>query len=108
NISFAGSNMNQLDLKSLLDERFGEAEIKQQFTTDEILTVWVPQNLTVDVLKFLKYNISQPFLFLFDLTAIDERNRQLTNGQAEFNFTIVYHLFSYARNSFIRIKTGLK
>jgi len=100
--------MNQEDLKVTLDERFGEAAIQQQFTKDNMLTLWVQQDKVVEVLKFLKSNITQPFTFLFDLTAIDERSRQLANGQAGFDFTIVYHLFSYQRNTFIRIKTGLK
>ncbi len=100
--------MNQEGLKELIDVRFGEAATNRQITTDDMLTLWVPQNKTVEILKFLKGDIPQPFPFLFDLTAIDERSRQTTNGQTDFDFTLVYHLFSYERNSFIRIKTGLK
>ena len=100
--------MNQAGLKEILVERFGESAIKQQTTTDEMLTVWVPQNNAVEILKFLKNDISQPFPFLFDLTAIDERSRKKMNGQAGFDFTLVYHLFSYERNTFIRLKIGLK
>ncbi len=96
--------MNQEGLKELIDVRFGEAATNRQITTDDMLTLWVPQNKTVEILKFLKGDIPQPFPFLFDLTAIDERSRQTTNGQTDFDFTLVYHLFSYERNSFIRIK----
>jgi NADH-quinone oxidoreductase subunit C/D len=99
--------MSQEALKELIVGRFGDG-LHEQITTDDMLTLWVPQNNTIDVLKFLKLGIPQPFPFLFDLTAIDERNRQNSNGQADFDFTLVYHLFSYDRNSFIRIKTGLK
>ncbi len=100
--------MNQTELKEVLIQRFGEAAIKEQSTTDGMLTLWVPQSQVVELLKYLKSGIPQPFRFLFDLTAIDERSRTNRNGTAEFDFTIVYHLFSYDRNLFIRIKTGLK
>src|SRR5688572_304121 len=100
--------MNQEGLKALLVQRFGESSLKTQETTDEILTLWISQSDTIDVLKFLKTGIPQPFSFLFDLTAIDERNRKHANGQSGIDFTIVYHLFSYERNTFIRIKVGLK
>ncbi|HEY0898715.1 MAG TPA: NADH-quinone oxidoreductase subunit C/D, partial [Sphingobacteriaceae bacterium] len=43
----------------------------------------------------------------YDLTAIDERTRERKNGSPISSFTLVYHLFSFQRNSFIRLKVAL-
>jgi len=45
---------------------------------------------------------------LYDLTAIDERARTHRNGQPACDFTVVYHLLSFDRNGYIRIKVPLK
>jgi NADH-quinone oxidoreductase subunit C/D len=57
-----------------------------------------------EVMSYLKSDISQPFPFLYDITAIDERTRKKDNGYPSTHFTLVYHLFSFDRNSFIRLK----
>jgi len=44
---------------------------------------------------------------LYDLSAIDERMRQHRDGQPASDFTIVYHLLSFERNEYIRIKVAL-
>src|SRR6185312_5627348 len=43
----------------------------------------------------------------YDLSAIDERMRVHRNGQPASDFTVVYHLFSFDRNEYIRLKVGL-
>ena len=43
----------------------------------------------------------------YDLTAIDERVRVNRRGEPASDFTLVYHLFSFERNEYIRIKTPL-
>jgi NADH-quinone oxidoreductase subunit C/D len=60
------------------------------------------------VLTYLKTEIEKPYRLLYDLTAIDERNRKFYNGYPSNNFTLVYHLYSFERNSFIRLKLALK
>ena len=45
---------------------------------------------------------------LYDLTAIDERMRVHREGQPASDFTVVYHLLSFDRNEYIRIKVPLK
>ncbi len=46
---------------------------------------------------------------LYDLTAIDERTRCLiVKNQPESDFTVVYHLLSFERNEYLRIKSALK
>ncbi len=46
---------------------------------------------------------------LFDLSAIDERSRATAalNGSVPPDFTVIYHLLSFGRNKFIRIKVSL-
>ena len=44
---------------------------------------------------------------LYSITAIDERMRKHRDGQPKSDFTLVYHLFSYDRIQYIRIKVAL-
>jgi NADH-quinone oxidoreductase subunit C/D len=91
-----------------LQARFGEDTFTQQTTRDEMLTLWMPMDKTVDVLTFLKNEVAEPFKLLFDLTAIDERTKNRgTNHVPKSSFTLVYHLFSFTRNEFIRLKVAL-
>ena len=50
-----------------------------QHTVDEIPTVWVARADLLDVLLFLR-KLPQPYVMLFDLSAIDERLRQHRAG----------------------------
>ena len=79
-----------------------------QGTLDRIPTIWSPAARTHDLLRYLKYEIDRPYRFLYDLSAIDERLRRNRGGQPRADFTVVYHLFSYDRNEFIRVKTPLE
>lgn len=99
------------DFSGLLQDltlQFGEQSFQQYKPVDEVLTLRVDKKLIVQFLKHLKENIDAPFRMLYDLTAIDERTRAIKNGQAGYDFTIVYHLLSLKRNQFIRIKVGLQ
>jgi NADH-quinone oxidoreductase subunit C/D len=95
-----------IDPTVLLTERFGD-KLTRQSSRDEILTLWVPVSEIVSVLRYLKKEISLPFILLYDITAIDERSRKMNNGYPSSNFTVVYHLYSFERNSFIRLKVAL-
>jgi NADH-quinone oxidoreductase subunit C/D len=90
-----------------LQQRFGDNDIHRQVTIDEILTLWVPKEKIQSITRYLKTSIEQPFNFLYDLCGIDERDKAKKNGLPSKEFTIVYHLFSYSRNSFIRLKVAL-
>ena len=61
-----------------------------------------------DLLRYLKNEIPQPYRMLYDLTAIDERARKHRDGQPTSDFTVVYHLLSFDRNQYVRIKVPLK
>lgn len=91
-----------------LTAKFGENKFIPQSAKDGIPTVWVSSSDIVAVLTFLKKEVKQPYKMLYDLTAIDERRRENRNGQPDSDFTIIYHLLSYARNEDIRIKVALK
>ncbi len=91
-----------------LQARFGADTFTPQATKDEVLTLWMPHDKIKEVLSFLKNEISQPFRLLYDLTAVDERTRKRDNGHTPHAFTIIYHLLSFERNSFIRLKVGFR
>ena len=68
--------MENFDPTEPLKLKFGENSFTKQVTKDEILTLWIPLERVIEVLKYLKTEIAHPFPFLFDLTAIDERSRK--------------------------------
>lgn len=92
-------------IRELLGDRFGQIAI--QSTIDQIETLWVLPSEICRVIRFLKYDIPQPFQMLYDLTAIDERTRDHRMDQPASAFTIVYHLLSFERNVDLRIKVAL-
>ncbi len=96
------SPIEQLKLK------FSDVPFTEQATKDEILTLWLPLNRLKEILGFLKTEIPQPFPFLYDLTAIDERTRKKDVDYPSSQFTLVYHLLSFDRNRFLRIKIALQ
>jgi NADH-quinone oxidoreductase subunit C/D len=90
-----------------LRDRFEDRTVHEQKTGDAIPTVWVPREQAVAVLHYLKKETDPPYPMLYDLTAVDERVRSNRNGQPAGDFTLVYHLLSFERNSDIRVKVAL-
>ena len=88
-----------------LRDRF--AGLTVQPAQDGIPTVWTSASAIEQLLRYLKYDIDRPYRFLFDLSAIDERLRRNRDGQPRSDFTVFYHLFSYERNEFLRVKVPL-
>ncbi len=88
--------------------RFPDIPFLIQETRDEFPSIWVPAKNLIDVIRSLKQEIPGPYNMLYDLTAIDERVRENKSGFPESDFTVVYLLFSYERNDYLRIKVGLK
>jgi NADH-quinone oxidoreductase subunit C/D len=91
----------------LLKLKFGDT-FTEQSAQDGITTLWLPLDKLRAVLTYLKTDIEQPFPLLFDITAIDERTRKKSPDYPSENFTLVYHLLSFDRNEFIRLKVALK
>ena len=93
-------------IAEVIKDRFGPAVTPQE-TTDHISTFWVAKDRMPAILRFLKDEIEQPYKMLYDLTAIDERMRQHREGQPASDFTVVYHLLSFERNEYLRLKVAL-
>jgi NADH-quinone oxidoreductase subunit C/D len=91
-----------------LKARFGEAVLGPQETADRIPTAWIAQEKSGPILRYLKNETEKPYRMLYDLTAIDERLRQHSDGQPDGDFTVVYHLLSFDRNEDVRLKVALK
>ena len=98
---------NKIRLTDQLKSRFNDLEFIEQTTKDEILTLWLPLGKLKEVLFFLKKEIPSPFPLLYDITAIDERTRKKESDYPSRYFSLVYHLFSFDRNGFVRIKAAL-
>lgn len=91
-----------------LQARFGSAAMITQPTRDGISTYFVPRETFHDVLRYLKEGVAEPYKMLFDLTAVDERFRTHRLHPPESDFTLIYHLLSFDRNQYIRIKVALQ
>jgi NADH-quinone oxidoreductase subunit C/D len=89
-----------------IGDRLGSAAAPQD-THDHIPTFWVSKDRLLGLLRFLKEDIDRPYRMLYDLSAIDERMRQHRDGQPASDFTVVYHLLSFERNEYLRIKVAL-
>ena len=59
-------------------------------------------------MRYLKTGVDSPYKMLADITAIDERVRDNRQDQPQSDFTVVYHLLSFDRNSDVRIKVPLQ
>ena len=101
--------MNSMNAEIVEDlrKRFRPQILAEQTTVDNIPTIWVDRDGLTGILRYLKTEVANPFEMLYDLTAIDERERQRRQGQPDSSFTVVYHLLSFERNSDIRIKVPL-
>jgi NADH-quinone oxidoreductase subunit C/D len=91
-----------------LARRFGETAFTRQMTCDGVPTLWGTVGNFRDLLRFLRSEAEPRYRMLFDLFGIDERLRNQRDGQPESDFTIVYHLMSFAAGGGdIRIKVPL-
>ncbi|MBM3300252.1 MAG: NADH-quinone oxidoreductase subunit C/D, partial [Deltaproteobacteria bacterium] len=88
--------------------RYGEGTLVVQGTADGVPTVWVGKSRIRQVLRFLKEEVAAPYCMLYDLTAVDERRRQNRQGQPQGHFTVIYHLVSFERNEYLRVKVALQ
>jgi NADH-quinone oxidoreductase subunit C/D len=89
-----------------ITDRLGAVSVPQD-TLDHIPTFWVGKSRLLSLLRFLKEEVDRPYRMLYDLSAIDERMRVHRDGQPASDFTVVYHLLSFERNEYVRIKVAL-
>jgi NADH-quinone oxidoreductase subunit C/D len=99
---------NHTPVADELQHKAGEGALTPQMTCDGIPSFWVPKEKIHGLLQYLKQEVAQPYRMLYDLTAIDERERKYRDGQPESDFTVVYHLLSFDRNEYVRLKVPLK
>ncbi len=95
-----------LTIAQEIAERLGVSAALQE-TQDHIPTVWVAKDRVRALLRFLKEEVDRPYKMLYDLSAVDERMRVHRDGQPASDLTVVYHLLSFDRNEYLRIKVAL-
>jgi NADH-quinone oxidoreductase subunit C/D len=93
--------------ETALEAEFAATPASAVAYPDGISTFWAPREQVHQILAFLKQRIPGPYKLLYDLTAIDERVRTHRLSERQCDFTVVYHLFSFERNEYIRVKTPL-
>jgi len=91
-----------------LKNKFGEGSIEELPGGNGLPTLRTSAEKVHDVLNYLKTEIPKPYPMLYDLTAIDERTRTNRRDRLQGDFTVVYHLLSFDRNSDVRIKVALE
>jgi NADH-quinone oxidoreductase subunit C/D len=96
------------DVITDLQQRFGAAIVTVQPTRDGIPTLWVAPERLHDLLRYLKQDTERPYSMLYDLSAIDARVCANRDQHPACDFTVVYHLLSYARNADVRLKVALQ
>jgi NADH-quinone oxidoreductase subunit C/D len=83
------------------------ADATPQTTCDGIPTFWLSRAEIHEAVRRLRHVVPKPFKMVYDVTAIDERGRRHRDGQPASDFTVVYVLFSYERNAYVRLKVPL-
>ena len=91
-----------------LQQKFGEASIVPQAVRDQVPTFWTSREKVHEVVQHLKNEVARPYRMLYDITATDDRVRQHRDGLPASDFTVIYHLLSFDRNEYIRIKVPLQ
>ncbi|HET9178288.1 MAG TPA: NADH-quinone oxidoreductase subunit C/D [Terriglobia bacterium] len=91
-----------------LQAKFGEALITPHATCDQVPTLWTSKEKVHEVVEYLKNQVASPYRMLYDITATDDRVRQHRDGLPASDFTVIYHLLSFERNEYIRIKVPLE
>ncbi len=96
------------DIAHQLKTSFGDDILAFQPTCDGIPTLWVKPDAIEKALSYLKTIPNQAYAMLYDLTAIDEQEREHRSDQPDCDYSVVYHLLSLSRNSDLRLKVPLK
>ncbi len=90
-----------------LKNKFPDAVFGDDIIMVDIPVVWVQRDSIRNILNYLKLEIDRPFRMLYDLTAVDERLRNVKPGP-ERDFTLVYTLLSFERKAFLALKIPLQ
>ena len=95
-----------LVLDQELENELGVTAVSQ-VVRDGISTFWVSKSDIHEAIRSLRFQVPAPYTMLYDLTAIDERGHTHRDGQPPSDFTVVYHLYSFDRNAYVRLKVAL-
>ena len=95
------------DIVAELERVFGEGNLLAQTCADGIATVWAGPDNVRPVLAHLRDKVERPFRMLYDLSAVDERNRQCRAPEPAGDFTVFYMLLSLDRGEFFRVNLPL-
>jgi NADH-quinone oxidoreductase subunit C/D len=95
-----------LVLEQELQHELSATAVRQP-VRDEIPTFWISKDEIHPTIRSLRLSVPAPYTMLYDLTAIDERGRTHREDQPQSDFTAVYHLYSFERNSYLRLKVAL-
>lgn len=89
-----------------LKNRFGADAFCIQSTRIGMPVIWVKREQILEVIGFLK-QLPNPYVMLFDLSAMDERIRTHRQRLPKSDFTVFYQLMSLERNSDVMLKVAL-
>lgn len=89
-----------------LRNQFGPDAFSVQATRTGMPVVWVRREQLLEVVDFLK-KLPKPYVMLFDLHGVDERQRIHRQGLPEADFSVFYHFISIDRNRDIMLKVAL-
>ena len=91
-----------------LQQKFGDTSVAPQIVRDQVPTFWTSKDKFHEIVQHLKNEVDRPYRMLYDITATDDRVRQHRDGMPAGDFTVIYHLLSFERNEYIRIKVPLQ
>lgn len=91
-----------------LQGKFGDVSVAPQAARDQVPTFWTSKDKLHEIVQYLKNDVVKPYRMLYDITATDDRFRQHREGLPASDFTVIYHLLSFERNEYIRIKVPLQ
>jgi NADH-quinone oxidoreductase subunit C/D len=94
------------DVVGELEARFGPAVLCRQTTAEDFPVLWVTQESSPAIHRFLRHEIHAPFELLTDCWAIDETARAHRDAQPQSGITVATHLTSLSRNADIRLKVA--
>ncbi|HGJ5884098.1 NADH-quinone oxidoreductase subunit C, partial [Arsenophonus sp.] len=89
-----------------LRNQFSPDAFTIQSTRTGMLVIWIKREQLLAVIEFLKKQ-PKPYVMLFDLHGVDERQRVYRQGLPEADFSVFYHLISIERNRDIMLKVAL-
>lgn len=95
------------DILAEFEEKFSQTVLASVVERDGLSSLWLRAENLHAVLEHLRNRTAGRYEMLYDICGIDERNRRHRAGPVK-DFTVVYHLLSFALNHDLRIKVPLE